>query len=147
MGVEARSDITNVAFILEGSGAYRDPQTILQDAGRSGDIVAQTLMAYNPTSKKWVPFTDETATDGTQFPRGILLDTITEAAIVAGDVEAPILVRGEIVDKTGLVIENSKTLDTIINEPLNLNTSVQDFLAMVGILVEATIDIDEFENA
>jgi len=147
MGVESRQDVTNVAFFLDGSEKYKDNETIAQDAGRSGDMLAKTVMARDPSTKKWVPFTDETAADGTQFPRGILKKDIAEADIQAGDVTGvPITIIGVIVDVQQLVIENSKTLDTVINSPAGINLTVEDKLREVGLVVESTIDIDEFEN-
>jgi hypothetical protein len=145
--VEARIDVTNVAFILDGTGQYKDDETVAQDAGRSGDMVAKTVMAYNPTTKKWEPWTDETASDGTQFPRAILLDTLAEADIQAGDiVGVPLLVGGVITDVDQLVFENSLALDTVINSPAGINTSAEDKLRECGLAVEYTINIDEFEN-
>jgi hypothetical protein len=125
-------------------------ETILQDAGRSGDLVAFTLMAYNPTSAKWVPFTNEAATDGTAYPAGFVTQTYTEAAIIAGDiVDVPIIVGGLGlgIDKNRLVIENSKTLDTIINVPTNMNTTVEQALRRIGIFVSATSDATAPQNA
>jgi hypothetical protein len=146
MGVQTSTDLTNLPFILQGSGAFK-VGTVLTDGGRSGAMVKNTLMSYNPTSKKWVPFTDETATNGQQYPRGILRATLSEAEIQAGDVlNVPILVRGVIVDKNQLVIENSKTLDTIINVPAGFNTAVEDYLRMVGIFMKDSEAIGNFEN-
>jgi len=149
MNVQARADITNRAFILAGKpiSLVKESETFLQDAGRSGDIEAYTLVSYNPTSKKWVVFEDETATDGTQIPAGVVLQAITEAAIKAGDVvNIPVLIGDAIIAEDLLVIESSKTLDTIINVPTNLNKSVEQMLRMIGIVTEATVNIDELEN-
>jgi hypothetical protein len=149
MAVQTSLEVTNVAFILHGQPLRKDNETVSQDAGRgSADMVAYTIMSYNPTSQEWVPFTDETASDGTQYPRGILMQTLDAADIVAGDVvDVPILVGGTVIcDVEQITIENSKTLDTIINVPAGFNTSVRDFLQMNGIFFEDTVDIDEFEN-
>jgi hypothetical protein len=149
MSVQVSANITNRPFILNGEGVSKDTETVLQDAVRSGAMVRYTLMSYNPTSKKWVPFTDETATDGTQIPTGILLASLTEAEIQAGDVvDVPILVgRMLTVDRDQLVIENSKTLDTIVNVPTNLNKSVEELLRWTGIFMGYTIPVEDFENA
>jgi hypothetical protein len=146
MGVQVRTDFSNLAFVLMGTGKVK-VGTVVQDAGRTGAMVRHTLMARNPATLKWNSFTDETATDGTQFPRGILMADLTEAEIKAGDVaDVPILVGGEITDKNQITIENSKTLATVINVPTNFNTTVEDYLAMVGIYMQDTDDIDSFEN-
>jgi hypothetical protein len=149
MAVQGGTNIANLPFILSGDSLMKESETVLQDAGRgTADMVIYTLMAYNPTSKKWVPFTDETAVDGTQIPKGILMRTLDAADIVAGDVlNVPIVVGGSItIDKNQLVIENSKTLDTIVNVPTNLNQSVSDLLQWAGIYPEDTVNIDEYEN-
>lgn len=147
MAVQGRANITNVAFIRMGSGLTKEAETVLQDAGRSGNMVYGTLMSRVGSSGKWVPFTDETATDGSQIPKGVLLKTLTEAEIQAADVaNVPILVRGEIIDQNQLTIENSKTLATIVNVPTNLNSSVEEIMRWTGIFVEDTIDVDSFEN-
>ena len=121
MSVQARLDLDTTGFIFFSFPAFRaDNAVIFQDAGRSGDIVAFTLMAQIAATGKWKTFTDETATDGTAIPAGIfvpshILTEITEADIKAGDVEdVPILTFGAKFDQGKLVIENAKTLATII---------------------------------
>lgn len=150
MSVQVSQNTSNVPFVRQGFpiALEKESETIVQDAGRSGDMVAKTLMVYDPATGKWTSFTDETATDGTQFPRGILLKTIPEADIVAGDVEdVPILVGGAIVDQNQVVIENSKTLATVINSPAGINVTVEDFLRSLSIFMEDTVDVDGYENS
>ena len=148
MSVQERTDISNIPFLRQGPALSIDDATILQDAGRTVDLVAKTLMAYNPTLKKWVPFTDETAVDGTQYPKGILTKTIPTASLVAGDVTGVAIWTGRmIIDGAQLVIEASKTLDTIVNIPAGYNTSVKDLLKQIDIFTESTVDVDGFENS
>lgn len=138
------------SFYQFGDPFEESNEVILTNGSRSGDLLAFTLMAYNPTSKKWVPFTDETATDGTAYPAGFTLQTYTEAAIKAGDVvDVPIVVggRGLGIDKNRLTIENSKTLDTIINVPAGVNTSVEQALRRIGIFVVNTSDANAYQNS
>lgn len=149
MAVQVSTNNITVPFVRDGVPFVKDNEVLVQDAGRSGNMVAYTLMAYNPTSAKWVPFTDETATDGTQWPRGILMKTYTEAAIKAGDIaDVPIVVggRGLVIDNSQLVIENSKTLATIINSPAGTNKNVENVLNEIGIFVQVTVDIDAYQN-
>jgi len=144
MAVEQKSDLTNKPFILFGPGMIKSAQTVAQDAGRTTDMAVNTLMAYNPTTKKWEPFSDETATDGTGHPAGILQRTLETADIVAGDVDdVPILVGWCTFDEDQLVIESSKTLDTICNVPAGLNKSVEQMLRMLCLFAETTIDTTE----
>ena len=148
MSVQNSANVTNFPFILDGNSKDKPLETIAQDAGRTVDLARYTLMSYNPTTTKWVPFTDETATDGTQIPSGIVLATVEYEAIVAGDVEdVPILIANAEFDQNQLVIENSKTLATIVNVPTSLNKSVEELLRWAGLIASDTIPIDEFENA
>lgn len=141
MAVQVKTDLSNKPFVLSLISLNKDAETVLQDAGRSGDMLIHTLMAFNPTSQKWVPFSNEAATNGEQFPRGILLKTLTEAEIKAGDVlNVPIIVGEAIIDSAQLVIESAKTLDTVINVPVNFNTSVEEFLRGLNIYMEITVD-------
>lgn len=150
MSVQVRRDNTTVPFLRDGSVSYvRESEILLQDAGRSGDIVKHTLMAQISATKKWATFTDETATNGTALVKGIYLgDDITEAAIKAGDVvDLPILVGGLVtIDKAQITIENSKTLDTVVGGAAVDNHRVEDDLNRIGIFVETTVDIDVLET-
>jgi len=149
MAVENRADYSNVPFIRHGIAITKDSETLLKDAGRSVPLVYGTLMTKVSASQKWVPFTDETATDGTAIPLGIYVgDDVTAAALVADDVvDAPVLVGQAVIDKNQLVIENSKTLATVITVGTTDIRNVEDHLANIGIFAEDTVDIDEFENA
>ncbi len=146
--VQSRLDNSNLPFILSGDAVSKEAETLKQDAGRSGALVLFTLMAYDSVNAKWVPYTDETATDGTQIPKGVSLSSATEAEIKAGDVaDFSVLVgRSVTIDKDQLVIENSKLLTTVINVPVNLKATVEEMLRYVGIFVEKTVNIDELEN-
>lgn len=153
MAVQTRTDNLNKPFVLFGD-AFTEPDAVLeQDAGRSAVLAYGTLMAKVAASQTWVPFTDETATDGSAIPLGIYIGPeVAAAALVAGDVvDSPILVGHHItIDVDQLVIENSKLLTTIINATGGADNiftqTVKDYLANVGIYTEATIDITGLEN-
>lgn len=150
MSVQAQTNITTVPFIRDGVAYVKDNEVLVQDGARSGDMVAYTLMAQNPSTLKWEPFDDETATTGLQWPRGILMKTYTEAAIQAADIpDVPIIVGGKglVIDEGQLVIENSKTLATVINIPANTNKTVETVLREIGIFVQVTQDVDAYQNA
>lgn len=152
MQVQNSQNNSTVPFILNGTTLYKDNETLLQDGGRSGDLVFGTLLAKILTggnAGKWVPFTDETATDGSAIPVGIYVGgDIPEADIIAGDVAGlPILVGSNaIIDKSQLTIENSKTIDTVIATGTVNAQSVEEALANKGIYLSDTVAIDEFEN-
>ena len=145
MAVQRATNLDNKPFVLSGEAKNKSKQTVVQDGGRSGDMVENTLMSHDPATSKWTSFTNEAATDGTQIPTGILARTLLEADIIAGDiVDVPIIVGGPItIDSAKLVIENSKTLATVVNVPTNLNKTVEELLRLIGIFTESTVDITE----
>ena len=152
MSVQNRADLNNNPFILADFSLARNAEVLLTDAGRSVPLVRLTLMSKVAASGKWVPFTDETATDGTAIPQGVFLgDDVPAADLVAGDVvDQSILVGNALYDVSQLVIENSKLLTTV-----SLATSaadnrftqtVADYLENKGMFAESTVDIAGFEN-
>lgn len=150
--VQVQTDNSTRPFILESLFLVnRDDQIILQDGGRSTPLLQKTLMAKIVAGGKWVPFTDETATDGTAIPRGIYMGPdILAADIVAGDVpDVLIYTGGFIMDEDQLIIENSKLLTTIINPSDATNKifiqTVRDALESLRIYGKQTIAISEFE--
>ena len=149
MAVQESTTNQNFAFVLSGEALSRSV-TLLQDAGRgAAALVYGTLMAKVSATGKWVPFTDETAVDGTATARGIFVgDDVTGAALVAGDVtDVPIYVGGCFTfDAQQLVIENSKLLTTVVGGATTENRTVQDDLESFGMYTELTVDIDELEN-
>ena len=151
MSVQNSSNNANIPFILSGVGLSRDDQIILQDAGRGAVALEPfTLMAKVAASQKWVPFTHEAATNGTAHPQGIYIgDSIAGADIVAGDIPDVFILVGKdvTVDVDQIVIENSKTLDTVITVGTTDLRTVRDHLATRGIFTEETVDISSFENA
>ncbi len=151
MGVQVRLNNSNTPFILFGNGLADHDATLLQDAGRGTTaLIYGTVMAKVAASQKWVPFTDETATNGTAIPLGIMVSgDVTGAALVAGDViDQAILVGGGVtVDASQLTIENSKLLTTVVTIGTTMLVTVRDLLAMAGIFIEGTVAISASENA
>ena len=152
MSVQNSENIANIPFILSGNGLVQEAQTIAQDAARDGDIEYGTVMGRVLSTGLWVPFEDETAEDGTAIPQGIYVgDAIAEADIQAGNVvNCPILVGGQVtIDGDQLVIENSKSLNTVIAAAANspVRKTVRDWLADKGLFIESTEDIASYENA
>lgn len=148
MSVQVFNQNSTVPFVrFPFPGIVKSNQVLLQDAGRVDPLVQFTLMSQVTATGKWVPFTDETATNGSAIPRGIYIgDDITAAAIAAGDVVDIVVLTGyAIFDKNQLVIENAKTLSTVINATGGADNitvlTVEDYLSMFGLIAEDTIDI------
>lgn len=150
MAVESRSDLTNYNIILSGETLVKDNETLLQDAGRTVALVRGTVMAQVAATSKWVPLTDIAATTGEAVARGIYMgDDVTAAALVAGDVTGRlVLVGGTATLATSeLTLENSLTPATVVGAATISAHTVADDLAAIGLFLESTIDIDDFENA
>lgn len=155
MAVQTRLNNDNRPFILSGDGFKETDAVFVQDVGRGTTaLVFGTLVAKVAADGKYVPFSSETATDGTAIPIGIFLgNDITGAALVAGDViDQVILIGGSVtIDTEQLTIESSKTLATVINATGGadniLTQTVRDYLHMRGIFPESTVAISATENA
>lgn len=151
MAVQSRLDNTTEKLILSGNTLVREAETLFQDAGRAVPLVKYTLMAQIAVTKKWVPFQNESSIDGSAIVKGLFMgDDIAAADLVAGDVvDQPIIIggAGATIDVDLIVIENSKTLDTVVGAGSIETHRVEDDLNEIGIFVEDTTAISDFENA
>lgn len=150
MPAQVRQDNDTTGFVIYTHPAYReDDGTIDQDAGRSGDIVQYTLMGKVAATGSWVPFTDETAVDGSAATFGIYMgEDIAEADIIAGDiVDLPIVRFGMTFNEDLLVIENSKTLETVISAAAVNAHTVRDALREQDLIPKETQSASRAENA
>jgi hypothetical protein len=103
-----------------------------------------TLLAQVAATGKLVPFTDETAVDGSKMPKFINLN---EVDAIAGDVaEVEVYEVGEVYN-FGRVIRNSKTLATKINITTGYDLTVRQALQQMGIVIREDIAGDRPENA
>lgn len=154
MSVQVRQNLTTEPFITYSHDCIRkDQETLLTDAGRTTPLLSRTLMSKIAATGKWVPFTDETAVDGTAIPQGIydpegVRGEIAAADIAAADVvDIPIVIFGAIFDRDRLVIENSKTLATIIGAATIHAKTVEDALRERSLIAENQISVSSYENA
>ena len=148
--MQIRADYSTAPFVRFGTTFAREASTILADAGRTEPLAYGTVMSQVAATKKWVPFTDETATDGTAIGKGVYIGpNIPADDLVAGDVvDVPILVGGNCtLDSRQLIIENSLTIDTVVGAATIGEHRLEDDLNRIGIFIEDTIDIDSFENS
>lgn len=149
MSVQNSINNTVIAFILWGVGLLRNDAVIFTDAGRATPLVFGTVMAKIAATGKWVPLTNLAAVDGSALAQGVYVGAdIAAADIVAGDVvDVNILVGEAAVDVTQLVLENSLTLDDVMEAGTVNERMVRDQLAYRSIFAEDTVAISEFENA
>lgn len=141
MPVQARANIDTRQLVIDGIANVKTDQTFEQDAGRASDVLVNTLVVLETSTGKWNTFTNE----ATQLPGGIILQTLAQADVVAGDVDGVSILTGGncVIDSTMLVIENSKLLTTALT---GLDVTVEQFMGMLGIFVKAGVNIDEHEN-
>ena len=152
MSLQARQDNITVPFIRNGSPAAVSQEGILlQDGGRSeGAILRFTVVAFNPTSKKYVPYTNASAVNGENVPAGIFLgDDVAQQATIDGDVvDFMVLVSKAYVDENQLVFDaaGAITLDTVVTVATGAIKTVRQLLLDIGITPQSTVDTSSFEN-
>ncbi|MGD9157291.1 MAG: hypothetical protein PVG39_02700 [Desulfobacteraceae bacterium] len=150
MAFQARVDNNTEPLILDGYSYVREAD-IAQDEQRTTDLLHNTIMAKNATTRQWVPFNDLTQTSGESVPRGIYVgDDIAAADLAAGDIEdIPIMVGGCCTLNDQLVVFDDDTLDanSIVN-PANIEarTVREALMESSGMYLEETINITEYEN-
>lgn len=148
--VQHRTDLDTRDFILSAERALYIQGTYLEDGARSIDLEPNTLLAKRATSQKWRAFVNEAATNGEAIPAGIYTGPpILAADIVAGDVEnLPILIAGFPVelDEEMLIIENAKTLETVIGTGTIWVRIVRDYLRNLGLIPRLTTQSSGGQN-
>lgn len=149
MAVQQQTDISNHPSILDGV-PFTKLVTLAQDGSRSTALAALTIMAYDPTNANWVPWTNAAATDGTQYPCGIVLQGATAAAMVAGDIDdVPMIIGGKglVMNESLLTFENSLTKNTIVTVPTNFKRAAWQCLALLGIYFVTSVEGSSYEAA
>ena len=152
MAVQGQRDNENKPFIIGDEGEARRV-TFARDVTRSSaDIERYTVVTRNPTTGLWWAYTDVDAVDGTQWPQGIVMETVDGAALhLANITDVAVLKGNALCDEDQLVLENSLTLASIIDfddagSDLNqINTTIEQELRKLNIRFADTIDITELE--
>jgi hypothetical protein len=148
--VQHRADLDTRDFILSAERALYIQGTYLEDGGRSIDLEPNTLLAKRASSQKWRAFVNEAATNGEAIPAGIYAGpTILAADIVAGDVDnLAILIAAFPVefDEDMLIIENAKTLETVITVGTTDLRVVRDYLRNLGLIPRLTTQASGGQN-
>lgn len=148
MTVELWSTADTVPFLREGSPLI-SYVTLKQISQHAGDLEKFTVLAQVGATLKWQNIEPGNA-DGSQFPRAILMRTISEAQIQAGDVEKVPIMRGGspavVVDMNRLIVEGPGTLDTLVNLPAGIASTIKELLVWANIYVIDTQDIEKFQE-
>jgi hypothetical protein len=119
--------------------------TTASDLG-TGGLVRGSVMTYDPATGIWIPFTDVTATDGTEMPRGVFMgEDIDPHVLAAGNVTNQVMCIGGPVEfgSNAIVFHNGVALT---DEITNQNITVEGALASIGIFIEAVEFISQLEN-
>lgn len=149
MKVQQRTDHDTSGFIIRSGPALNIADGVFkQDGGRSLDLEKFTLLSKIAVGQEWRAFVDEAATDGTAIPLGVYVGaTIAAADIVVGDVaNISVLVFDAWFDESKLIIENSKTLETVIGAGTIHARTVRDYLRSVSLIPFGTSTSSGGEN-
>jgi len=147
-------------IVKGGAPLYKDTQTILQIAGRTVALVRGTIMAQVASSKKWVPWLNANlaGTTGTQTPKGILMndDSVTAAALAAGDVTGAVILvggSGVLLDSSLVVYDGGDdgaqtkcTADSVPTVPTNQALRGEDLLNRIGLFLDLTTPLEKAET-
>jgi len=138
---QSRSNL-DTSQIVKAGGIQRGGFTVAEYA--TGVIPAGTVMGQVTASGKLLPITDVAAADGTKFPKFITQDAIDATA---GDVTGVTVYTMGRVNEGKVNLENSLTLEDFITLGTNFAVTIRQALRMIGLNVEASDYIDEYENA
>jgi hypothetical protein len=112
-------------------------------------MVQKTLLGRIGATGLWVPHAPA-AIDGSQFPRGILMRTLTEADIQAGNIaDVPIIIGGTpplVIASDQLVQEGGAGLNTLVNTPAQIASRIRDLMIWANIYVIDNQDIERFQE-
>lgn len=166
MGANQASSNQSVLPLLLGEATLlaKDNETIVRDASRTADIAQFTVMAQIAATRKWVPWSDLTATDGSALPLGILLNDggIAAASVAAADVTGAVILVGgagaridasKLVFDTGvgggnsaLALTSVLTVGTVASWANYWSMTADAFLRTLGLFTQTTIALDVTEN-
>ena len=89
-----------LGIVSGGTALVREAKTLLTDAARVAVLREYSVMALIAASEKWIPWTSLSATDGSAFPAGILMNDggIAAALFTGGDYTGAIILAGSNVE-------------------------------------------------
>lgn len=118
---------------------FLNGQTFVNNSGSEIENISGLVVGRDPSSGNLVPL-DPTATDGSQFPVGIILNPATVADAATETVAIGISGR---VNENKVKFTGATTLATVVS-----NRQLRDRLACdtAGILLVASDELSEFDN-
>lgn len=112
-----------------------------ENTGYDNDLVPGTVLGRVSATGKLVPF-DSTASDGSQFPIGILYGDL--GTVEAGDTLAAACtyaMAGDVASAK-LVFQGTDTLNTVVS-----SRQVRDWLALLGFKLVTSVENTAYDNA
>ena len=137
MAFQSTTNYDTSSLILSGTDRKIGNATIVTDAGRTVDLLENTIMGFIPSTGKWTPFIG--ANLATTVNVGVYVgETIPAATIAAGDVTgALILVGSDILVREDMLVidEDTTTLDTAVGTG-DTATTARYILSRAGIYAQ-----------
>jgi hypothetical protein len=148
--MQARLDINTADFVISERPARREDDAIIaQDGARAAVLAQYTLMGKIAATKKWTPFIDAAAVDGSAETFGIYMgDDIAAADLIAGDVvDNPIVYLGMTFDEDRLVFDDTEDLDTVLGAATIHARTVRQALHDTDLIPQKTRTATNYENS
>lgn len=135
-------DGTKVSFFSFSYGTQSSVSVLSTVAGGTGTDISGASYLNGATGTGTA--TAGTGGDGSDIPTGIILNSITAASLVAGDVTGNmVLVGGKIVvDENQVVLENSLALTNVV---VSRQKTIQRCLEDIGIFMTDSIDGSSYQ--
>lgn len=127
--------------VVKAGALQRSGFTVAQYATEA--LPAGTIMGQKTADSELLPITDVAATDGTKLPKFILAEDVDATA---GDITGVTVYTMGRVNEGKINLENSLTLEDFITLGTNFAVTIRQALRMIGLNVEASAYIDEYEN-
>lgn len=138
----------DISKIFVGNNSYNSA-TFLNGTGSTASFLPGTLIGRIASSGK-ITICSAAATDGSQFPIGVLVSEITALAN-SGEIDATYAITGN-VEETKILFSGSETLATVvtINDSVPAATTytrtLRDLIQQAGIVLVAGEELTDFDN-
>lgn len=138
----------DVSKIFVNNNRYNSA-TFLNGTGSTASFLPGTLIGRIAASGK-ITRCSAAATDGSQFPIGVLLSEITSLAN-AGEITATYCIAGDVVESK-LLFAGSETLNSVVTvndsvpDVTDYTRRLRDLIQQAGIVLVSTIELTDFDN-
>lgn len=129
-------DGTTVTFLSPQIGTDSTITVLSAVSGGSGTDISGAGFLNGLTGTGTA--TQGTSHDGTELPNAILMESITAAALVAGDVTGKLVAiggQGLLLDRSQLTLEGSLSFTDVIT---SVNQTIEDYMRMLDMYLQST---------